>query len=228
MPISDFFTRRRTNGAATSAAGSGSERAPTKTLPRFLSTLGSRPQPVVVDLGPVVGSNVTFFGERLGCRVVVEDLFIDIDRHAREGRLDALPAFFERRLSHEDDSVDGILCWDVFDYLQRDAAGALADRLTQMLRPEGMLLAFFSTAEPPPAVFRYTKHLVIDQTMLERRPYEAACEKRGPVLSRDVERMFTRLRVAEQFLLKARIREVLFKKPAEQMAVGSDLSAAAH
>ena len=227
MTISDLFTRRRTHGAA-AAAGFGPEQAPTKALPRFLSTLGSQPQPVVVDLGPVVGSNVTFFGERFGCRIVVEDLFTDIDRHAREGRLDALPGFFEHRLFHEDGSVDGILCWDVFDYLERAAAGALAERLTQMLRPQGMLLAFFNTAEPPPAVFRYTKHLVIDQETLERRPYESACGKRRPVLSRDVERMFTRLRVAEQFLLKARIREVLFKKPAEQMAAGSELSAVAH
>ena len=80
---------------------------------------------------------------------------------------------------------------------------------------------------PAPEALRYTKHRVIDQTTLERRPYEAARGKRRPVLSREVERMFTRLRVAEQFLLKSRVREVLFRKPGERVPAETPLSAAA-
>ena len=39
--------------------------------------------PVLLDLGPVVGANVAFFGEQLGCKIFIEDLFADIDRHTR-------------------------------------------------------------------------------------------------------------------------------------------------
>src|SRR4029450_4610017 len=53
----------------------------TKALRKFLSCLTSRESPVLVDLGPVVGSNVSFFGEQLGCKIFVEDLFADLDRH---------------------------------------------------------------------------------------------------------------------------------------------------
>jgi hypothetical protein len=35
---------------------------PTKALHRFLSSLASRSSPVLLDLGPVVGPNLTFFG----------------------------------------------------------------------------------------------------------------------------------------------------------------------
>src|SRR4029450_10901647 len=97
----------------------------TKALRKFLSCLTSRESPVLVDLGPVVGSNVSFFGEQLGCKIFVEDLFPDIDRHVRAGTLEALPAFLKKRFPQESGSVDGILCWDLIDYLDRAAAQEL-------------------------------------------------------------------------------------------------------
>ena len=53
---------------------------PTKALHKFIANLQTTEGPLLLDLGPVVGSNVTFFGEQLGCRLRVEDLAKDIDR----------------------------------------------------------------------------------------------------------------------------------------------------
>src|SRR5437016_13014825 len=78
----------------------------TKALRKFLTCLTSRESPVLLDLGPVVGSNVSFFGEQLGCKIFVEDIFADLDRHIREDRLDALPAFLKTRFMEESGSVD--------------------------------------------------------------------------------------------------------------------------
>src|SRR5215813_10772213 len=91
----------------------------TKALKKFLITLTSRPSPVLLDLGPVVGSNVSFFGEQLGCKIFVEDIFADVDRHVRDGKLEALPPFFQKRFQQSAGAVDGILCWDLFDYLDK-------------------------------------------------------------------------------------------------------------
>ena len=74
---------------------------------------------MLLDLGPVVGSNVSFFGEQLGCKILVEDIFSDLDRHIRTQKIDALPAFLTSRFTHASGPVDGILCWDIFDYLDR-------------------------------------------------------------------------------------------------------------
>src|SRR6185503_102023 len=71
----------------------------TKALRKFLGCLTSREQPVLLDLGPVVGGNVTFLGENLGCKIFVEDLFADLDRHAREGKIDVFAAFLKNRLT---------------------------------------------------------------------------------------------------------------------------------
>src|SRR6266851_3193958 len=118
----------------------------TKVLHKFLQTLTARELPVLLDLGPVVGSNVSFFGEQLGCKIFVEDIFADLDRHVRGGTVEALPAFLKERFPQDTGSVDGILCWDIFDYLDRAAAQQLAQQLTRVLRPDGALLGFFGTA----------------------------------------------------------------------------------
>jgi hypothetical protein len=83
----------------------------TKALHKFLQTLTSRELPVLLDLGPVVGSNVSYFGEQLGCKIFVEDIFADLDRHVKGGTLDQLPAFLSTRFPQADGEVDGILCW---------------------------------------------------------------------------------------------------------------------
>ena len=64
-----------------------------KALPKFLNAISHQPgAPVLLDFGPVIGGNVAFFGERLGCKLYIEDLFADYDRHARARTLDGLPA----------------------------------------------------------------------------------------------------------------------------------------
>lgn len=213
MTLSDLFNRRRKEEADGLDSGVETDTVlPTKALPKFLVTLSSRSQPVLLDLGPVVGSNVTFFGEQLGCKIFVEDIFKDLEGHTREGRLEALPAFLATRFSQSDNSFDGILCWDVFDYLEKPAAQALATQMARILKPEGVLLAFFNASEPKPGPALYTKHIVVDPTNLRHRSYTATRGKLRPILNRDIIRMFEPLRVAEQFLLKTNLREVLFRK----------------
>jgi len=184
----------------------------TKALRKFLSCLTSRESPVLVDLGPVVGSNVSFFGEQLGCKIFVEDLFADLDRHVRAGTLEALPAFFKKRFPQEAGSVDGILCWDLIDYLDRAAAQELAGELTRVLRPDGALLGFFGTAQTREA--RYTKFIIADEVNLKHRSYEAARGRQAILLNRDIIKLFAGLRVSDSFLLKNNLREILFRKPA--------------
>ncbi|MBI3493959.1 MAG: class I SAM-dependent methyltransferase, partial [Acidobacteria bacterium] len=142
MGLLDLIAPRRSEAdvyQGPSAAAGGAIFA-TKALRKFLTCLTSRESPVLLDLGPVVGSNVNFFGEQLGCKIFVEDIFADLNRHVRDGRLDALPEFLRRRFPQPAGAVDGILCWDLIDYLSRPAAQELAGELTRVLRSDGALL----------------------------------------------------------------------------------------
>jgi SAM-dependent methyltransferase len=215
LSLSDLFSRKRKDETSAGDAGRNSPVYPTKALDKFLSNLNARSQRLLLDLGPVVGTNVTFFGEELGCKIHVEDLFKDIDRHISEERLDALPAFIANRFAQEDGTVDGILCWDIFDYLDKASAQALSRELVRILRPEGVLFALFNIVEAamklPPA---YTRYVVADRQKLQYRAYRAARGKQRPLTPRDIQRLFEPLRITEQFLLKNNLREVLFRKPA--------------
>lgn len=182
----------------------------TKALRKLLGTLTSRESPVLLDLGPVVGSNITFFGEQLGCKVIVEDLYADVERHIKEGKLEALPGFLKTRLSRPDGSVDGVLCWDLFDYLDRPSAQELGAQLTRLLKPGGSLLGFFGTAEVRDS--SYTKYVIVDEDNLRYRRYAASHGRKPALANRDVIRLFPALSVTDSFLLKNKLREILFRK----------------
>ena len=222
MALSDLFARRRKDDDGADETGAGAADSPvqpTRALARFLAGLGSRQRPVLLDLGPVVGSNVTFFGEEVGCKILVEDLFKDIDRHVQQSKIEDLPAFFDKRFPQESATIDGILSWDIFDYLERMPAERLARQLTRVLRPDGVLLAFFGTADPRSEIRpTYTRHVVIDRTHLQCRQYKATRAKHRPLVNRDIQRLFEPLRITENYLLKTNMREVLFRKPAAAAA----------
>jgi len=167
---------------------------------------------VLLDLGPVVGSNVSFFGEQLGCKIFVEDIFADLDRHVREGKLEAMPDFLRARFPQQAATVDGILIWDVIDYMDKGAAAELAKELTRLLRPDGALLGFFGSQTRPDV--RYTKYIIVDEVNLKYRTYPAARGRQAVLLNRDIIRLFSGLRVSDSFLLQNNLREILFRKPA--------------
>jgi hypothetical protein len=197
--------------AETSVTNAAESSYATKALQKFLTGLRGNDNPLLLDLGPVVGSNVTFFGEQLGCRIRVEDIAADIDRHVKAQKLEQLPEFFTKRFTEQPGTVDGILCWDILDFLDRPAAQALATAVSSLLKPDGCLLGFFSTANTADAV--YTKYVVVDESTLKYRPYAAQRARQRNLLNGDIIKLFKDLRVTDSFLMKSQMREMLFRKP---------------
>ena len=191
-------------------AGSAEEPVvPSKAFPKFLTVISNQISPVLIDLGPVIGANVAYFGERLGCKLFIEDLFADYDRHARAGTLDALPAAMESRFRHEDASVDGVLCWDFFDFLDKKTAQALARQIVRMLRPGGAVMGFFCTA--PVDLAGFMKYGIVDDTSLRHRQHPGVGGRKHVLLNRDIIKMFDGLIVSDSFLLKSNTREILLR-----------------
>jgi len=182
-----------------------------KVFPHFLTAVAHQASPALLDLGPVVGSNVSFFGERLACKLHVEDLYSDVEEHARRGERAALAKFFADRLRQAPGSIDGILCWDLFDFLDRQAGLVLAGRLAVLLRKGGALYGSFGTT--PIELKHYTKTVVVAEDALRHRMTPATPVARTVLLTRDIIKMFDGLIVAESVLLKSSTRETLFRRP---------------
>jgi hypothetical protein len=181
-----------------------------KAFSKFLNALTHQPSPVLLDFGPVIGSNVAFFGERLGCKLFIEDLLAEFDRQVRAGTLESLPAVLASRFTHADASVDGVLCWDFFDFLDKASAQMLARQLVRMLRPGGAVMGFFCTSAVERASF--TKYEIVDAQTLRHRHHAGSGGHKRALLNRDIIKMFDGLIVSDSFLLKSNTREILLRK----------------
>jgi len=182
-----------------------------KAFPKFLAALTARPSPVLLDFGPVIGTNVEFFGERLGCKLFIEDLFSDLDRHTKAGTLDALPGVIDTRFRHADASVDGILCWDIFDFLDKKSIEALARQVIRMLRPGGAVMGLFATAAKSDHT-SFTKYEIVDDGSFRHKQHPGVGGIKRAIQNRDIIRMFEGLTVSDSFLLKSNIREMLLRR----------------
>jgi hypothetical protein len=221
VSISDLlkFGGKRPEEAAPSAVGDapapkGPEPViPSKALPKFISALSHQDAPVLVDFGPVIGTNVAFFGEQLGCKLFIEDLAAEIDKHSRAGNREALAASLVGRFTQADASVDGVLCWDIFDFLEAPAAKALAQQVVRVLRPGGAVMGFFCTKTLERSPF--TKFEIVEESQsLRHRHHPGTGGPKFVLQNRDIIKMFDGLFVSESFLLKSNTREILLRKRA--------------
>ena len=200
---------------------------PTRGLSKFVAWLAGRESPIVVDLGLAVGVNVTFLGQLLSCKLYVEDLLsrtevwwptppdgqVDAGNKSEENDAEAkaLARHTARRLGHATDSVDGVLCWDVFDYLDSDAANTLADEVTRVLKPGGVV--FLCHWPQKRAVTEPVQYEIVDDRTLRFWAHGAARPQPSVRESRAFTKMFADLTVCNSFLLTSRMREVVFRKP---------------
>jgi hypothetical protein len=180
----------------------------TRALGRFVAALRANPHPVILDLGPASGRTVSFLGLELSCKLIVSDLVQVLEDEASgEPPAGHLASWIEQPES----SVDGVLCWDLFDYLAPPDAAALAAALTRVLKPGGVAFAMFSTVHyESPECLRFA---IEDVARLSYRPSPSPLRQRDVWLSRDVTRLFADLRVDDAYLLKHGVREVLLRKP---------------
>ena len=179
-------------------------------LPRFLGAVAPRPAPVVLDLGPAVGTNVTFLGERLACKLLIGDLFSEV-RAVKSESPDELRTALMARLERTVTSpLDGILCWDAFDYLDRATAQAMAAFLVQHLQPGGVIHGYFAAAAGN--IDRSTRYIIQGPSTLTCRYDSVPPRKRGVLSTRDLAAIFAGTTVMESVLLKSQRREILLRK----------------
>lgn len=179
-------------------------------LPRFIGAVALRPSPVLLDLGPAVGANVTFLGDRLACKLLIGDLFHEA-RAIKPDAADELRVSIMARLERTVTSpLDGVLCWDAFDYLDRSSARAVAEFLVSRLLPGGVVHGYFATV--PGDVDRYTRYLIQGPSTLTCRHEPVPSRKRCVLSTRDLAAVFAGTTVMESVLLKTQRREILLRK----------------
>ncbi len=181
-----------------------------RAFPKFLGALAGREHLTIVDVGPVVGSNLDFFAARAACKIYIEDLFSEIERQASAGTRGKLASILPSRLSQPDGSVDAVLCWDIFDFLDKTGAQAFARELVRVLRPGGALFGLFSNQAGEQR--HYTRFVIADDSHFRHKTLPATPVARQVLPNRDIIRLFDGLLVSDSYLLLTHTREIVFRK----------------
>jgi SAM-dependent methyltransferase len=183
----------------------------------------------VLDLGSTSPSNIRLFTER-GHRIYSEDLLTastdpDLVTKDEQG-INVLDSrkFLAENLVYPAAQFDVILCWNLPDYLDEGLVKPVVGRLWSVLKPGGMLLAFFHTRDAGPDSPCHRFHIVGPDT-LEMQKIELRREARragagantisdGFQLqrvfnNRHIENLFRDFASIKFFLARDNIREVL-------------------
>lgn len=185
----------------------------------------------VLDLGSTSPSNIRFFTER-GHKIYSEDLLVaSTESHLttkdEQGNvvLDSRQ-FLSENLQYPAAHFDAILCWNLPDYLDESLVRPVMGRLWSVLKPGGMLLAFFHTKDAGPDSPCYRFH-ILDKDALEMQRIVLKREaRRGPTgavhtaiadgfrlqrvfNNRHIETLFRDFASIKFFLARDNVREVL-------------------
>ncbi len=185
----------------------------------------------VLDLGATSPSNIRFFTER-GHKIYSEDLLVSSTEPSlvtkdEEGKvvLDSRK-FLADNLVYPAAHFDVVLCWNLPDYLDESLVRPVMGRLWSVLKPGGMLLAFFHTKDAGPDSPCYRFHILEKDALEMQRIVLKREARRGPTgaihtaitdgfhlqrvfNNRHIETLFRDFASIKFFLARDNVREVL-------------------
>jgi len=185
----------------------------------------------ILDIGSTSATNIRFLTER-SHKIYSEDLLdastdplLVTKDEKGQSILDA-KRFLAENLVYGNAQFDLVLCWNLADYLDESLVKPVVGRLWSMLKPGGMLLAFFHTQEAGPDAPCYRYH-ILGSDVLEMQHIEARRDMRkGPTgvvhtsvqksfrlqrvfNNRHIENLFRDFTSIKFFLTRDNVREVL-------------------
>lgn len=131
----------------------------------------------VLDLGPTSPQNISYFTS-IGHRIYNEDVLLasgdpSLFREGEDGKTVAdIDRFLAENLVYEKEYFDAVLCWDTPDYLHSDLVKPIVQRIHSIMKPKGLVLAFFHTRDAGPDA-PYHRYHVADQDTIQMQQIQA-------------------------------------------------------
>jgi hypothetical protein len=191
-------------------------------LKEFLWHLDDVGHGSLLDLGPVWQATVSLFIER-SFKVYTEDLltawkdFLQAEQErlrtlaAGDDLSEMTPAsraerFLSNSLQYPGDTFDGVLAWDLLDYLEDALASRVVTRLTDLVKKGGVILAIFHSRQPD----GFHRYRVLDTQNLELIPAPALVPHQRIYQNREIQNLFSRFHSSKTFVGRDQIREGMF------------------
>jgi hypothetical protein len=168
----------------------------------------------LLDLGGASQQNISFITD-LGHRFCSEDFRLVLgetsgaDGVADQANPGRIEYFLRQALDYPEQHFDGVLIWDVLEYLAPALLSAVVERLHKIVRPGSYMLAFFHADDKLEAVPHYAFRIQDMKTLHvtrvgTRRPAQL-------FNNRSLEKLFARSESVKFFLTRDRLREVVVK-----------------
>jgi hypothetical protein len=183
-------------------------------LEEFFTQIRDTSGLTILDLGGATQKNVSFITD-LGHRLYSEDFLriltetFGVDDTVDQSNPGRIEYFLKQTLDYPEGHFDGVLMWDVLEYLNPALLNAVVERLHKIVRPKAYMLAFFQADDKVDAAPVYTFRIeqvnsleVLQQGM--RRPAQL-------FNNRSLEKLFGRFESVKFFLTRERLREVIIK-----------------
>jgi hypothetical protein len=183
---------------------------------QFVGALQSPETLSVLDLAGASQANVSFI-TNLGHRLSSEDILATLEQCFGKGD-DLEPQqvvancqrFLDQSLSFPDQSFDAALVWDTLQFLTSPLLEQTVARLLRVMRPGGLILAFFHADEKASRIPVY-HYRIQDQKTLSLTPRGDSRQVQY-FNNRALERMFERAHSVKFFLTRDHLREVIVRR----------------
>jgi 2-polyprenyl-3-methyl-5-hydroxy-6-metoxy-1,4-benzoquinol methylase len=187
---------------------------PSRGLEEFFNYIRGQSGLRILDLGGATQQNVTFI-TNLGHRLYSEDFLRilhevfgaeDTVDQSNPGRIEY---FLHQALDYGEEQFDGVLVWDVLEYLNPTLLAAVVDKLHTIVRPKSYLLSFFHSDDKLDIVPRYTFRIQdVNQLQVTQQGVRRPARLYN---NRSLEKLFGRFESVKFFLTRDRLREVIAK-----------------
>ena len=188
---------------------------PSKALRIFISEIRDRKSPQLLDIGPVIGSNIEFFA-RMGCKVFVRDLLAERVMETQQGSLPErlVPGTRWGGLPYPDEHFDGVLAWDLLDFFSRKEVPSVIGEIFRVLKKDALALGLFcrERSDFPEPCQRYR---IADTGTLEHEPFGKGTQVKllaSRLRNREILDAFVPHRVLHFIMLKNNMRELVARK----------------
>jgi len=187
---------------------------PSRGIEEFFSSIRDQSGLTILDLGAASQQNVSFI-TNLGHRLYAEDFLrllhesFGADDLAAQSNSGSIDYFLRQALDYPAGHFDGVLVWDVLEYLAPALLAAVVERLIKIARPKGYMLAFFHSDDKVESVPFYNFRI---QDMKTLQVAQNSTRKPAQLFNnRSLERLFGRAESMKFFLTRDRLREVIVK-----------------
>jgi hypothetical protein len=187
---------------------------PSRGLEEFFTHIRDTTGLTILDLAGANQQNVSFItglGHRLYSENFLQTLTdtFGLENTSDQSNPGQIEYFLKQTLNYSDAYFDGVLIWDLLEYLNPVLLGAVVERLHKIVRGKSYMLAFFHADDKLESVPYYTFRIQQVKTLeVTQRGMRKPVQLHN---NRSVEKLFGKFESVKFFLTREQLREVIVK-----------------